>query len=163
MYVLISPSLFGRSVLKSDFQGSTAHTAHPLRSIYYNSSIYSSMMCVSVSRFSIFSPLTCSDNRTGWGGGATSPKPNLAIYIRVLLLCTAVRKGVLSLGFLPPGFLCPALHSAVAMSGKRTLSLSAYKKNKEALAVAPAKKERRLGFGESVSTREVDNIISMYV
>ncbi|CAM9524170.1 unnamed protein product, partial [Hapterophycus canaliculatus] len=39
------------------------------------------------------------------------------------------------------------------MSGKRTLSLSAYKKSK-ALAVAPAKKERRLGFGESVSTRE---------
>lgn len=38
------------------------------------------------------------------------------------------------------------------MSGKRTLSLSAYKKSKEALAVAPAK---RLGFGESVSTREV--------
>lgn len=38
------------------------------------------------------------------------------------------------------------------MSGKR-ISLSAYKKNK-ALAVAP-KKERRLGFGESVSTREV--------
>eukprot|EP00903_Cladosiphon_okamuranus_P009507 g9059.t1 len=37
------------------------------------------------------------------------------------------------------------------MSGKRTLSLSAYKKSKEALAVAPAK---RLGFGESVSTRE---------
>lgn len=41
------------------------------------------------------------------------------------------------------------------MSGKRTLSLSAYKKSKQALAVAPAKKERRLGFGESVSTREV--------
>ncbi|CAM9922546.1 unnamed protein product [Pylaiella littoralis] len=40
------------------------------------------------------------------------------------------------------------------MSGKRTLSLSAYKKNKEALAVAPAKREKRLGFGESVSTRE---------
>lgn len=39
-----------------------------------------------------------------------------------------------------------------SMSGKRTLSLSAYKKSKEALAVAPAK---RLGFGESVSTREV--------
>lgn len=43
--------------------------------------------------------------------------------------------------------------SAAAMSGKR-ISLSAYKKNK-ALAVAPKKKERRLGFGESVSTREV--------
>lgn len=42
-----------------------------------------------------------------------------------------------------------------SMSGRRTLSLSAYKKNKEALAVAPAKRERRLGFGESVSTREV--------
>lgn len=41
------------------------------------------------------------------------------------------------------------------MSGKRTLSLSAYKKSKQALAVAPAKKERRLGFGESASTREV--------
>ncbi|CAM9303729.1 unnamed protein product, partial [Scytosiphon promiscuus] len=40
------------------------------------------------------------------------------------------------------------------MSGKRTLSLSAYKKSKQALAVAPVKKERRLGFGESVSTRE---------
>ncbi|CAN0533270.1 unnamed protein product, partial [Ectocarpus sp. 12 AP-2014] len=38
------------------------------------------------------------------------------------------------------------------MSGKR-ISLSAYKKNK-ALAVTPKKKERRLGFGESVSTRE---------
>ncbi|CAM9514809.1 unnamed protein product [Ectocarpus sp. 4 AP-2014] len=38
------------------------------------------------------------------------------------------------------------------MSGKR-ISLSAYKKNK-ASAVTPTKKERRLGFGESVSTRE---------
>lgn len=37
----------------------------------------------------------------------------------------------------------------------RRISLSAYKKNKEALAVAPPSKERRLGFGESVSTREV--------
>lgn len=37
----------------------------------------------------------------------------------------------------------------------RRISLSAYKKNKEALAVAPPSKERRLGFGESVTTREV--------
>lgn len=38
------------------------------------------------------------------------------------------------------------------------ISLSAYKKNKEARAVAPPSTERRLGFGESASTREVSLI-----
>ena len=81
------------------------------------------------------------------------PSPVFFALLRVDL-CQQFRKGEGEPGAAVPiqQDFCGTSRKPSSMSGKRTLSLSAYKKSKEALAVAPAK---RLGFGESVSTREV--------